>query len=374
LCFRVAEADVVLEDLGSSLCHHETSEEAADKDVARVAHAIDCSLKDGFVDILVLLGRDDTSRSVSAHTSSVRALVTIEDALVVLSRWQTGNVVTVAEGQDAAFFTDKQLLDDNSVAGRTELAGQHDVLESLHSLFLGLRDDDTLAGSETVSLDDDVVVDAVEVCLCFVVVAKVLVCGSGDVVVLHKVLAEGLATFHTGSGLIGTEALDVRQVLSKVVDNAGNKRGLRTRNQEVDRVVACELDQSSKVVGLDIANVGDLLGETARLRLSMDTGDGMNWLLMRGRTLRYRRCQARRRCGLREAIERASMQEHVRDHRFLPTRRADWESTLCMAVSGGRCKTPPKLLGSCTTAAPPHLRLRAKGPESEVGRQFHDQI
>jgi hypothetical protein len=292
------------------------------------------------VNVLVLLGRDDTSRGISAHTTSVGTLVTIKDALVVLSRRQTGNVVTVAEGQDAALFTDKQLLDDNSVAGRTKLACQHDVFEGLYSLFLGLRDDDTLAGSETVGLDDDVVADAIEVCLCFVVIAEVLVCGSGYVVVLHKVLTEGLATFHTGSGLIGTETLDVREVLSKVVDNTGNKRGLGTRNQEVDVVVACELDQSGKVVGLDIANVGDLLGETARLRLSMDTGDGMIWLLMRGRTLRYRRCRARRRCGLRGAIERASMQEHARDHRFLPTRRADWESTLCMAVSGGRCKKP----------------------------------
>jgi hypothetical protein len=64
-------------------------------------------------------------------------------------------------------------------------------------------------------------------------------------------------------------------VLSKVVDNAGNKRGLGTRNQKVDRVIARELDQSREVIGLDIGNVGDLFGETARLRLSMDTGDGM---------------------------------------------------------------------------------------------------
>jgi len=88
-------------------------------------------------------------------------------------------------------------------------------------------------------------------------------------VLLHEVLAEGLATFHTGSGLIGTEALDLRQVLSEVVDNASNEGSLRTGYQEVDRVVAGEGDQSRKVVGLDTGDVGDLLGETARLRLSI---------------------------------------------------------------------------------------------------------
>jgi len=269
LCFRIAEADVVLEDLGSSLGHHDTSEETADEDAARVAHAINGSLKNSLVNVHVLLSRDDRSRGVSAHATSVGTFVIIKDTLVILSERQTGNVVTIAEGQDAALLTNKQLLDDDGVAGRTELAGQHDVLECLHSLFLGLRDDDTLASSETVGLDDDVVADAVEVCLCLLVVVEVLVCGGGDVVLLHEVLAEGLATFHTGSGLIGTEALDLRQVLSEVVDNASNEGSLRTGYQEVDRVVAGEGDQSRKVVGLDTGDVGDLLGETARLRLSI---------------------------------------------------------------------------------------------------------
>lgn len=269
LGFRVTEADVVLENLGAGLGHHEAGEKTADEDVARVAHAIDGCLQDGLVDFLVLLGRDDTSRSVGAHTASVGTLVVVKDTLVVLGRRQTSNVVAIAEGQDAALFADQQLLDDNRVAGRAELARQHDVLEGLYSLFLGLRDDDTLASSEAVGLDDNIVIDAVEVCLCLLVVAEVLVCGSGDVVVLHEVLAEGLAAFHTGSSLVGTEALDIGELLGEEVDNAGDKRGLGTRDQEVDVVVASEVDQGGEVVGLEIGDVGDLVRDTVRLRLSM---------------------------------------------------------------------------------------------------------
>jgi hypothetical protein len=89
-------------------------------------------------------------------------------------------------------------------------------------------------------------------------------------VCLHEVFAKGLAALHTGGSLIGTEALDFRKVLSEVVDDAGNERSLRTRDKEVDRVVAGEVDQSREVVGLDVLDIGDLGRETVRLRLSMD--------------------------------------------------------------------------------------------------------
>lgn len=224
-------------------------------------HAVNGRLEDGLVDVLELSLADDSvgAGSICSHATSVWAGVSVANALVVLGGRERGNGVAVAEGQDAALFTLEEFLNDDHASCVAKLSVEHNVLESGVGFVGRLRDDDTLAGSQTISLDDDGVVDGIEVLLCGFVVAEVFVCSGRDVVGLHKVLAEGLAAFHAGSRLGGTEAADGWGMFLEVVDNASNEGSFRTGDEEVAVVLFCKGDKGWEVFLGDGGDVGHIL-------------------------------------------------------------------------------------------------------------------
>ena len=139
----------------------------------------------------------------------------------------------------------------------------HDVLEGSLGFLSGLGHDHTLAGCEAISLDDNTVVDGVEVLASGFVVDEVLVAGGRNVVTLHEVLGEGLAALKLGGGRARTEDLDIGSIMLEVIGDASDKRSLRARDEEVERVVFRILDKSSEVVLGDTSAV-DTLGHAAR--------------------------------------------------------------------------------------------------------------
>lgn len=186
------------------------------------------------MDPLVLFLGHDVCRRICAHAARVGARIALAYPLVVLGWGQAPDGVAVAEAEDAAFLARHEFLDDDLVARRAEFSVEHDLLEGGVGFLSGLGDDDAFAGGETVGLDDDVVVDAVEVLLGQLVVAEVLVCGGGDVVFLHEILGEGLGALHARGRLLGTEAADAGYICAEVVDDTGDEGGLGTGDEEVD--------------------------------------------------------------------------------------------------------------------------------------------
>jgi len=249
LCFRVTESDVVLKDLRSLAGDHETSEENTTERLLLSSHTGDSGLENLTVDELSKLLGSNVCRRIASHATSVRALVSIEDALVVLSERQRSDSVAVAESQNTELITNEKLFYNNLVASVAELLVNHNLLQSSLGLLLGLGKDNTLSSSETSGLDNDVMVDAIDVCNGLVVVGEVLISGSRNIVLLHEILGVGLAALKSRSFLGGTEAGNAS--LSEPSLNTVNERSLRARNNKVDAVLLRKLDKTSEILSLD---------------------------------------------------------------------------------------------------------------------------
>src|SRR5437016_4089402 len=159
----VAEADVELEDLRAPVLHHETGVQHARVRRALLRERLD----DGSDDLLHDLGlerrRDDGCRRVGAHAAGVRALVAVEDALVVLGRRERHDRRPVRERHERDLVALEELLDDHAAAGVAEEPSPHELVDRLLGLGDRAADEDALAAGEAVRLDDDGRTDLVRV-------------------------------------------------------------------------------------------------------------------------------------------------------------------------------------------------------------------
>lgn len=73
-----------------------------------------------------------------------------------------------------------------------------DLIDTLASLLLSSRDQNTLSSCQARGLEDNIKVVLLDELLSLGGIGKVLVGGRGDVVLLHKVLRERLGPLHTG--------------------------------------------------------------------------------------------------------------------------------------------------------------------------------
>ena len=273
LRFGVAKADVVFEDLGAVGGDHETGEENAAEGLLLATHALEGGLEDLLVNLVGEFLGGDVGGCVAAHAAGVRALVAVEDALVVLGEGERAERVAIAEGEDAEFVAEEELFDDNFTTSVAKGLVDHDLLKGFLGLLLGLGEDNTLASSETGSLDDNVVVDAVDVGTGLVKVGEVLVRGRGDIVFLHEILGVGLATLETSSFLGRAEARDTRSAEEAL--NAIDEGLFGTGDDEVDSVGLGELDEGREVGGRDGGDVLGL-GEGGRAAVAGNGEDGLD--------------------------------------------------------------------------------------------------
>ena len=101
------------------------------------------------------LGIDDLAGRIGAHPAGVRALVVVEDALVVLRRYQRNHALAVTHHEERQLLALQALFEHNARAGIAQhLAAQH-LFGGALRLFLRLRDDYALARGQPIGLDDD---------------------------------------------------------------------------------------------------------------------------------------------------------------------------------------------------------------------------
>ncbi len=119
---------------------------------------------------------------------------------MVLAAWEGGDGVAVGEGKHGELGADEPLLDEERGAGIAKDLLDEDVLDTVLSLLVGLGEEDTLACSETGSLEDDLLCAAelldVGEALVDLRSVKGLEGGGGDVVLVHESLCKGLGALH----------------------------------------------------------------------------------------------------------------------------------------------------------------------------------
>ncbi len=196
------------------------------------------------------LRRHRRGGGVGAHAAGVRPGVAVEGALVVLRGGERQHRLAVADAEEARFLALEELLDDDLVAEFQELAHR----------FLGrlpcLRDDDALAGGETVGLDDARDAGALEIGDRLVGIREPAVGGGRDAVAVADALGEGLRALELGGQAARPEGADARRL--EIVDEARHERPLRPDHHEIDAVLPAERDDRRVVVDVEVDAAGDL--------------------------------------------------------------------------------------------------------------------
>ena len=111
LCFRIAQPRVELQNLGPMTRHHQARVEKAAEGMPVRAHVFDGRPYDLRDDHRFLKITQDSSVAISAHAAGVGALVAIEDGLVILRRLERQNIYSVAQHDEAHFFTGEEFFD-----------------------------------------------------------------------------------------------------------------------------------------------------------------------------------------------------------------------------------------------------------------------
>ena len=124
---------------------------------------------------------------------------------MVLSRNHGHDRLSVDEGKQARFFPDHAFFDDDAAAGSAENVVFHHGIDSCNSFFFRLGYDDALAGSQTVSLDDDGCALFMNIGFGGIAVGKGFIGCRRNPVFLHEILGKDLGAFHLSRCFIGAE-------------------------------------------------------------------------------------------------------------------------------------------------------------------------
>ena len=167
----------------------------------------------------------------------------------------TGIAFAIDQGEEARFLAGQKLFDHHLVSGLAKGSFGHDMIDGGESLVFAVRQDNALAGGQTIGLDNDRGAFFMDVFLGGVALVEGGVPGRGNIVTLAEVLHEYLRAFQLGRSSGGTESLD--SLRFQVVDKTRDQRSFRTDDDEIDFFRLREVDQGAGVPGGDIDAGGD---------------------------------------------------------------------------------------------------------------------
>ena len=246
LAFGVAEAAVVFHDLRALARDHDAHIEHARVGLAFGSHALEGRFNNSLLDFVEESVRHNRSRAISAHSTSVRALVVVKDALVVLSRRENHVVLAVANHEDGGFFAVHEFFDHDRLAGFTEdgLVTEH-FFDSVVRFLVGHADDGALARSEARRLHHDRSRVFGKELLGGGEIGEGLEGGRRHVVLLHDILAKGLGAFERGSSRSRAES--AQPATAEFIYHAGDQRNFGADDREVNLFGHGEVGDSLRV-------------------------------------------------------------------------------------------------------------------------------
>jgi hypothetical protein len=143
----ITKSNIVFKNLGASSSQHDTSKEHTNEWVTITSHPINSRLQNGTLDLINEVLGTNGSRSVTSHTASIGAKITIQSTLMVLSRWERNDSVAIRKCKKREFFAFEIFLNNYFVTSTTEFLVNHNGLETFQSFFGGFGDQYSLSSS-----------------------------------------------------------------------------------------------------------------------------------------------------------------------------------------------------------------------------------
>ena len=250
LGLRVPEAAVVLNDLGALGGEHQPEVEAALEGAALGPHG----RQGGEKDFLHALRRHSGGvigvGSHGAHAPGIGPGVAVQGPLVIHGGYHGGDVGAVGKGQDTDLRPGEKLLHHDLAARVAKGPILHDGLDGGPGLLHALGNEDPLAQSQAVGLDDGGVGGGLQVGHGLRRVRKHPVVRRGDAVFLHQALGKDLAGLDAGGVSAGAKAGDACRV--EGVHAAQGQGVVRGHHREVHRVGRGKVYNGRDVLGPDL--------------------------------------------------------------------------------------------------------------------------
>ena len=166
-------------------------------------------------------------RRIRSHASSIRPLVIVPQALVVLAGCKWKDVLSIHHDDKARLLAVEAFLDHDPgaafvVLDRNFIAGEHGVDGGMR-LLRRACDDDALSRRQAVGLDDDRRAAPIDVGVGGLPIAEAFMASGRNAMPRHELLREMLGAFEPGRGACRTENSQPRR--AKRIDNARGERG-----------------------------------------------------------------------------------------------------------------------------------------------------
>ena len=241
--------------LGAAVLDHQPGIEHAFERGPCLRHCADRRLDNFAHGAATELRRHDRRRRVGAHAASVRALVAVVSAFVVLRRGKRQRRHAVDQREEACLLAAQELLDHHLRARRAEGAGEAGV-DGGFGFGHRLGDGHTLAGGKPVGLDHDGERLSRHIILCGARIGEAGIGGSRNAGPRAEILGEALGAFEPGRFLRWPEHLDPLPL--EIVGEAGNERRLGADDHEADLSVPAEVGDARVIADIERDDLGNL--------------------------------------------------------------------------------------------------------------------
>lgn len=155
LRFRIAKANVELDDLWPVWRQHQADIQKTNVGVTLGAHPLEHRLDDPLHREVRQCRGEERARREGAHASSVGPAIVIEDPFVILGARQGYRPRSIAQIERRHLGTGQTLLDDKPRSRSPECVIDHRRPDGGLGLAAVLRDDHALSCRQAISLDDD---------------------------------------------------------------------------------------------------------------------------------------------------------------------------------------------------------------------------
>ncbi len=241
LAFGIAEADVILDQLGPVGGEHEPCIKHAVERCSGGRERFRSRPHDLVHRPLLELRGQHGCRRIGAHATGIRAGIPFADTLVILCGREHGRRFAIDQGEQAGFLAFEKFLDyQRAVAGR---------LDRGFRFGSGRRDRHSLSTGEPIGFDHHRNAEVSERSECIMhSIDADIICGR-DRIGAAQVLCEPLGPLELGRCGAGPERCDAS--CAKSVGNTSNQRCFGPNDNEIDAPTSCQGDDAGAVARID---------------------------------------------------------------------------------------------------------------------------